>query len=80
MILISVADTGPGLDAKVREKLFQPFVTTKSNGLGVGLSICRSIIEAHGGQMTVSDNPGGGAVFHFTILAFAPPSANTERL
>jgi two-component system, LuxR family, sensor kinase FixL len=80
MILISVADTGPGLDAKVREKLFQPFVTTKSNGLGVGLSICRSIIEAHGGQMTVSDNPGGGTVFHFTIPAFAPPSANTKRL
>lgn len=67
MIGLSVVDTGPGLDRFVRERLFQPFVTTKNNGLGVGLSICRSIVEAHGGQLSVKDNPGGGTIFRFTL-------------
>ena len=80
MILVSVADAGPGLDPTVREKLFQPFVTTKSNGLGVGLSICRSIIEAHGGQMTAIDNPRGGTVFNFTVPCLPPPSASMREL
>jgi two-component system, LuxR family, sensor kinase FixL len=75
MILISVADTGPGLDPKVRQRLFQPFVTTKSSGIGVGLSICRSIVEAHGGRIGVGDTPGGGTTFHFTVPV-APPSKN----
>ena len=67
MAEISVADSGPGLSAKVRARLFQPFVTTKAGGMGVGLSICRSIVEAHGGQMSAHDNPGGGTVFRFTV-------------
>ncbi|HUB45775.1 MAG TPA: MASE4 domain-containing protein [Acetobacteraceae bacterium] len=67
MIEMSVADTGPGLSAAVREKLFQPFVTTKRDGMGVGLSICRSIVEAHGGRIWAEDNPGGGTVFRFTV-------------
>lgn len=67
MIEVSVADTGPGLADQVREKLFQPFVTTKSEGMGVGLSICRSIVEAHGGRMWAADNAGGGTVFCFTV-------------
>jgi two-component system sensor kinase FixL len=66
-IEVSVTDFGPGLPAEVRAKLFQPFVTTKANGMGVGLSICRSIIEAHGGRMWAEDNPVGGAVFRFTV-------------
>lgn len=66
-IRISVADTGPGLDPEVRERLFQPFVTTKSTGMGVGLSICRTIVEAHGGRIWADDNAGGGAVFSFTL-------------
>ena len=66
-IRISVADTGPGLDPEVRERLFQPFVTTKATGMGVGLSICRTIIEAHGGRIWADDNVGGGAVFSFTL-------------
>jgi two-component system, LuxR family, sensor kinase FixL len=74
VIRISVADTGPGLDPKVRQRLFQPFVTTKRSGIGVGLSICRSIVEAHGGRIGVSDTPGGGTTFHFTVPV-APPSA-----
>ena len=63
----SVADTGPGLAGKVKANLFQPFVTTKPNGMGVGLSICRSIVEAHGGRIWAEDNPGGGTIFRFTL-------------
>ena len=55
MVEVSVTDSGPGLAADVREKLFQPFVTTKPAGMGVGLSICRGIIEAHGGRMWLAD-------------------------
>ena len=64
---ISVADTGPGIAPEVAERLFQPFVTTKTQGMGVGLSICRSIVEAHGGRLWAESNPGGGTVFHFTV-------------
>lgn len=67
MIRISVADSGPGLEPQVRDRLFQPFVTTKATGMGVGLSICRTIVESHGGRIWAEDNPGGGAVFSFTL-------------
>jgi signal transduction histidine kinase len=67
MIEVSVADTGGGLAPDVRRRLFEPFVTTKANGLGVGLSICRAIIEAHGGRLRADDNPGGGTIFCFTL-------------
>ena len=72
MVELSVADNGPGLPAKVREKLFQPFVTTKSAGMGVGLSICHSIIEAHGGRLWAEDNSDGGTVFRFTVPCCRP--------
>jgi two-component system sensor kinase FixL len=67
MVAISVSDTGPGLPESVKSRLFQPFVTTKSNGMGVGLSICRSIVEAHGGTMIADSVPGTGTTFRFTI-------------
>jgi two-component system, LuxR family, sensor kinase FixL len=67
LIQISIADNGPGLPSTVRAKLFEPFITTKSSGLGVGLSICRVIIEAHGGRLWAEDNPGGGTIFRFTL-------------
>jgi signal transduction histidine kinase len=64
---ISIADNGPGLSADIREQLFEPFVTTKPTGLGVGLSICRVIVEAHGGRLLAQDNPSGGTVFRFNL-------------
>lgn len=67
MVRVSVSDTGSGLDPAARERLFQPFVTTKADGMGVGLSICRTIVEAHGGRIWAEDNPGGGAVFTFSL-------------
>jgi two-component system sensor kinase FixL len=67
MAMVNVADTGPGIDEQAAARLFQPFVTTKPNGMGVGLSICRTIVEAHGGRIWTEANPGGGAVFHFTV-------------
>ena len=67
MVEVSVADNGPGLSPEVREKLFRPFVTTKTSGMGVGLSICRSIIDAHGGRLWAEDSPDGGTVFKFTV-------------
>jgi two-component system, sensor histidine kinase and response regulator len=75
MIEVRVADTGPGLAPEVRERLFRPFTTTKAHGMGVGLSICRSIVEAHGGRLWATDNPGGGTLFRFTV-----PGARVDRL
>lgn len=67
MIRISVADTGSGLAPEVVSQLFRPFVTTKQQGMGVGLSICRTIVEAHGGQIWAEPNPGAGTIFNFTL-------------
>jgi signal transduction histidine kinase len=66
-VLVTVRDTGPGLDPAQLERLFHAFYTTKPGGLGMGLSICRSIIEAHGGRMWASTNEPRGAVFQFTV-------------
>lgn len=63
----SVADTGPGIASELADRLFQPFVTTKKNGMGLGLSICREIIEAHHGHLTVTGRQGGGTVFRLTL-------------
>ena len=67
MVEIAVSDTGPGIAAEVAENLFRSFFTTKRGGLGVGLSVCRSIVEGHGGRIQAEPNPGGGAVFRFTL-------------
>jgi two-component system sensor kinase FixL len=77
MIEISVADSGPGLPDAVRFRLFQPFVTTKSTGMGVGLSVCFAIIAAHGGNFRFEDGHRGGAIFHFTVPYSKPLSIHT---
>ena len=66
---ISVVDTGPGIAAEIADRLFQPFVTTKAQGMGIGLSICRSIVEGHGGKLAVEANPVGGTIFRFSLPA-----------
>lgn len=70
---ISVSDSGPGVSEGVMHQLFQPFVSTKPNGMGVGLSICRAIVEAHGGRIWADESAEGGATFHFTLRATAGP-------
>ena len=76
---INVADTGPGLPETVRERLFQPFVTTKPSGLGVGLSICRAIVQAHGGTLSAETNPDGGTIFRLTLPAAEMPPENPHH-
>ena len=71
-VLVTVRDSGPGLPPSSLERLFDAFYTTKADGMGMGLSICRSIIEAHGGRLWASENLPRGAVFQFT----APPYAS----
>ncbi len=66
---IAVEDSGPGVDAAVLSRIFDPMFTTKPQGMGLGLAICRSIVESHGGQLWVSPNPRGGSVFRFTLPA-----------
>jgi len=67
MALVSVSDTGPGIDPQVAAQLFTPFITTKAAGMGVGLSISRTIVESHGGRIWTESTPGGGATFRFTL-------------
>jgi two-component system sensor kinase FixL len=77
-IEIVVADTGPGLAPEVVAKLFQPFVTTKEHGMGVGLSISRTIVEAHGGRLLAEANPGGGTIFRMTLRSADPEDGNDD--
>jgi signal transduction histidine kinase len=66
-LMIEVRDRGSGIDPRDMQQLFNAFFTTKPNGMGMGLSICRSIIEAHGGRIWASSNVGPGATFTFTV-------------
>jgi C4-dicarboxylate-specific signal transduction histidine kinase len=66
-IKISVTDHGSGITKEAEKKIFQPFFTTKSSGLGLGLAICQSIITSHGGVLSFTKNPSGGTTFHFTL-------------
>ncbi len=64
---VSIADRGPGLTPEESERVFEPFFTTKAHGMGLGLTVCRTIVAAHGGELRASSNPEGGATFHFTV-------------
>jgi two-component system, LuxR family, sensor kinase FixL len=67
LVEVSVQDTGSGIAPEIAAQLFQPFVTTKKHGMGVGLSICRTIVESHGGKIWVESEPGRGTIFRFTL-------------
>lgn len=73
-VRVTVADTGPGISPDIADQLFTAFVSSKSEGMGLGLSICRTIVEAHGGQIWVDLREGGGTEFHFTLMR-----ANSEE-
>ena len=73
-VLVAVRDSGPGIDPDHLERVFQAFYTTKLSGTGMGLSICRSIIDAHGGRLWAEANEPRGAVFQFTL-----PGVNADR-
>jgi signal transduction histidine kinase len=66
-VLVTIEDSGPGIDARDKGRIFEPFVSTKSTGTGIGLAICQSIIESHGGHIRVSDNHPRGAIFHVAL-------------
>jgi signal transduction histidine kinase len=74
---VTVSDGGHGIPPADLERIFEPFVTTKRQGIGLGLAICRSIVEAHRGSIRATNNPGGGATLHLELPA--SPPATTER-
>ena len=78
MVRVTVRDTGPGLSEELGEQIFEPFTTTKWNGLGLGLSICRSIVREHGGELWATTHRDGGAVFEFSLPA-APEGYGDEH-
>jgi signal transduction histidine kinase len=78
-VIVSVADTGTGIGAPELERIFDPLFTTKSGGMGMGLAICRSIIEAHDGRLSVAPNKPEGAVFQFMLRADGATSARASR-
>jgi two-component system, LuxR family, sensor kinase FixL len=65
---VTVADTGPGVAPEIAADLFRAFNSTKESGMGLGLSICRTIVEANGGRIWMEPRPGGGTEFHFTLV------------
>jgi C4-dicarboxylate-specific signal transduction histidine kinase len=74
-VRISISDIGTGITTEPIDAVFQPFVTSKRHGLGLGLAICRSIVDAHGGRLWGGNNRGGGATFHVLLPAAAAPAA-----
>ena len=77
-VAVSIADTGLGLSNDLVERLFEPFITTKQDGMGVGLSISHSIVEAHGGRLEAEARSGGGMVFRFVLPAVLSPQDKEE--
>ena len=73
-VAVSVRDTGTGLPAPINDTLFTPFVTTKAHGLGIGLTIARTIVDAHGGTINARNNPEGGATFTVTLPRSETPA------
>jgi two-component system sensor kinase FixL len=78
LVEISVADTGTGVAPELLENLFQPFTSNKAQGMGLGLSICRTIIEAHGGRLSVESVPESGTTFKFTLMCAPRETQNVS--
>jgi two-component system sensor kinase FixL len=72
MVEFAITDNGPGVSSDIADRLFDPFVTTKSHGMGMGLSVCRRLIESHGGTIDVESVPGQGACFSFRLPLYRP--------
>jgi two-component system, LuxR family, sensor kinase FixL len=79
MAAVKITDTGSGIAPEIASQLFQPFVTSKPQGLGVGLSISRTIVESHGGLISVEPNPRGGTIFRFTVRAVSQEDLRDDR-
>jgi signal transduction histidine kinase len=79
-VLVSIEDTGMGIDPKNIDRIFDAFFTTKSEGMGVGLAICRSLIEAHGGRLWASSDVDHGSVFNILLPASDPELNNDQML
>ena len=73
-VLVTVQDSGPGFTPESFDRLFDPFYTTKADGMGMGLSLCQRLIESHGGTISVDNRPGSGASFTFRLPRFQPNS------
>ena len=78
VLRFEVEDHGPGISDEEKERLFDAFYTTKTEGMGMGLNICRSIVELHGGRLSVEDTPGGGATFVFTVPTAPEATTSSE--
>ena len=76
-VVIKVEDTGPGIDRAQSENIFEPFFTIKPNGMGLGLSICRSIVESHGGHLTAVSDPKHGSIFRIDLPKYGSSAYDT---
>jgi len=75
---VTVQDSGTGIDPQTIDRIFDSFYTTKPGGMGMGLSICRSILQAHGGRIWATANDGRGTIFHFTLPKYHEEGSNAE--
>jgi signal transduction histidine kinase len=79
-VLVAVEDAGTGLSPDAADRIFEPLFTTKPSGMGMGLSVCRSIVEAHGGRLSALSNSPYGTIFRFTVPCLTPAGETNDHL